>query len=88
MTNKAGFTEEQQQELQQLIAIATLVARCVTEQTVGTIKDEAAATMELFTYIRETYPKGPMHLKRSLDNIIRFCDLDTIIVVSGPDAPP
>lgn len=83
--NKRGFTTEEQDELEKLFAIAALVARCVTEQVAGTIKDEAAAMMSLHQFIRRNYPRGPVHLKESLDNIARFCDLAIITSVEALD---
>jgi hypothetical protein len=87
MTNKAGFTEEQQRELQKLIMIATHAARVTTESRIGTNVTMALELYALIAFIRLHYPDGPMHLKESLDNIIRFCDLCGIITATGPDVP-
>lgn len=78
-TNKVGFTEEQQKELTQIIGIVTAAARVVTESTVGTDEDIAAAVGELIAYIRTLYPRGPLQLAESLKNICEFCDLPSII---------
>jgi hypothetical protein len=87
MSNKAGFTEEQQEELKNLIGIATRAARVTTESVIGTNEAIVMELRGLMDFIRTTYPNGPMHLKESLDNIARFCDLDAIVVARGPDAP-
>ena len=87
MNNKVGFTPEQQKELTNLIYIATRAAAVLTEFRTGTEAATAQEMSRLLFFIRDTYPNGPMHLKESLDNIIRFCDLDGILIARGPDAP-
>jgi hypothetical protein len=87
MTNKVGFTEEQQRELCRLICMATHVARVTTESVIGSNEAIAEELRDLIDFVKFAYPNGPMHLKESLDNIARFCDLDSIIIARGPDAP-
>jgi hypothetical protein len=87
MNNKVGFTPEQQRELSNLIEIAIRAARVLTEVRIGENEASAMEMLRLLNFIRDTYPHGPMHLKESLDNIIRFCDLDGILIARGPDAP-
>jgi hypothetical protein len=77
--NKAGFDEAQQKELMDLIDMATMVAEATTEHVIGTPEEEGKALLKLYQFVRDTYPKGPLHLKESLDEIISFCDLPTII---------
>jgi hypothetical protein len=85
--NKRGFTDEQQDELDKLIGIAAHAARLTTESVIGTNEAIAKSAGDLIAFIRRTYPRGPLHLKESLENIVRFCDLATIITTEGPDAP-
>ena len=79
MNNKLGFTEEQQRELEALISIACHAGRLTTETTIGTNEAIAKEAMALVQFMRESYPKGPKGLRRSLENIARFCDLASII---------
>jgi hypothetical protein len=84
MPNKVGFTEEQQKELARMIGIATRCA-AVTTAIVTRPADPknnhevAEAIGEMVNYIRDTYPDGPLHVKRALEDIVRFCDLPMIV---------
>jgi hypothetical protein len=85
MPNKMGFTEEQQGELGKVLGIAT---RCAAIATAIVTRpsdpsdnlEVAEAIGEMVDYIRDTYPEGPLHVKRALEDIVRFCDLPMIIV--------
>jgi hypothetical protein len=82
MPNKMGFTEEQQGELGKMIGIATRCA-AITTAIVTESSDNlevAEAIGEMVVYIRNTYPEGPLHVKRALEDIVRFCDLPMIVV--------
>jgi hypothetical protein len=78
MTNKVGFTEEQQREMEKMLGIATRAAWLTTASVTGTDQEIANAAATLISYIRVTYPDGPLHVKRSLDSIVQFCDLAII----------
>jgi hypothetical protein len=82
------LTKDQERELIDLIGVGTRAARLTTESVIGTDKQIAAAAKDLIDYIRETYPHGPLHLKKSLDSIVKFCHLRTFIVAEYGDKPP
>jgi len=77
MTNKAGFTEEQQKDLTNLIelgqfAAAIITNLCATDLPEGEI-ERVFREMEIFA--RATYPRGPKQVAEKMNEISRFCDL-------------
>ena len=87
MTNKRGFTDDQQDALIEVIQFAQHAAGLVTAMAAKTLDNDQIIVIlrDFYDFAVATYPRGPLQMRDRMNEIAQFCDLNLVTAARSLD---